>query len=432
MSNFANPLIMKSFTRPIISFFSLALILSISLTQFEPALAASDQAFTNLWNSTDLPVAAGQLHASWLWGPTALATFKESYQDAPTGQRLVQYYDKGRFEINNPAGDRTSQWFVTSGRLCSELVSGRLQTGDNSYEIRQSAPIPVAGDLASPVGPTYATFNQLNRYQPYAPRSGFVDETIDRNGGLGHSQTHSQRVRYAGYDATLGHNMPDIFINWLNNLNTRGVSGRFLVGLPISEPYWATFMVNGAPQEVLVQLFERRALTFNPANEAAWQVEMGNIGLHYVTWRYNNNLPTQPPASAGPTLDSEEMVVLDLMNQYRQAHGLAPLSLNPVLNTTARWMAQDMADKQYISHTDSTGRDSFKRLADFGYPSDTFRGENLGAGFEKGAAVMKGWEDSVAHNANLLNPNYRMIGISRVYNPNSPYKWYWSTEFGSR
>jgi hypothetical protein len=37
---------------------------------------------------------------------------------------------------------------------------------------------------------------------------------------------------------------------------------------------------------VLFQAFERRILTYTPCNEAAFQVEMGNVGLHYYDWRY--------------------------------------------------------------------------------------------------------------------------------------------------
>jgi hypothetical protein len=34
-----------------------------------------------------------------------------------------------------------------------------------------------------------------------------------------------------------------------------------------------------------VQIFERRVLTYNPANPSAWRVEMGNVGRHYLLWR---------------------------------------------------------------------------------------------------------------------------------------------------
>jgi hypothetical protein len=45
-------------------------------------------------------------------------------------------------------------------------------------------------------------------------------------------------------------------------------------------------VVAGKEQAVLVQLFERRSLTYTPANTPANRVEMGNVGQHYFAWRY--------------------------------------------------------------------------------------------------------------------------------------------------
>ncbi len=42
----------------------------------------------------------------------------------------------------------------------------------------------------------------------------------------------------------------------------------------------------GVERPVLFQVFERRVLTYNPANEPAFRVEMGNVGQHYYQWRY--------------------------------------------------------------------------------------------------------------------------------------------------
>ncbi len=64
-----------------------------------------------------------------------------------------------------------------------------------------------------------------------------------------------------------------------------------IVGLPITEPYWARVMVNSEPRWVLVQAFERRVLTYTPSNAPNWQVEMGNVGRHYYAWRYGVDPP---------------------------------------------------------------------------------------------------------------------------------------------
>jgi Tol biopolymer transport system component len=59
----------------------------------------------------------------------------------------------------------------------------------------------------------------------------------------------------------------------------------YVVGLPITEAYWAHVKVSGTPQDVLVQCFERRCLTYTPDNPDGWQVEAGNVGWHYLQWR---------------------------------------------------------------------------------------------------------------------------------------------------
>jgi uncharacterized protein YkwD len=135
------------------------------------------------------------------------------------------------------------------------------------------------------------------------------------------------------------------------------------------------------------------------------------------------------PASA---LDGEESAVLDLINQYRSANGLGTLSQNGTLNNAARWMSDDMASNNYFSHTDSQGRDPFVRLADFGYTYNTWKGENLAAGIDSAQEAFDLWKGSPGHNANMLNPNFTVIGIARSYGPSSTFGWYWSTDFGGQ
>ena len=131
------------------------------------------------------------------------------------------------------------------------------------------------------------------------------------------------------------------------------------------------------------------------------------------------------PAAA---LDGEENAFLGLINQYRAANGLGELSLNDA----SRWMSADMGANNYFSHTDSLGRDPFTRMAAFGYTYNTWKGENLAAGVDSAQAAFNLWKDSPGHNANMLNGNFHVIGIGRVYTPGSGYGWYWTTDFGGQ
>jgi hypothetical protein len=127
---------------------------------------------------------------------------------------------------------------------------------------------------------------------------------------------------------------------------------------------------------------------------------------------------------------SEQAAFLELINGYRAQNGLAVLGLDSNLQAAALWLSQDMGSKKYFSHTDSLGRSASQRMTDFGYTAST-RGENIAAGYATAAAVMQGWKNSPGHNANMLNAAYRAIGIGLAYAPDSPYGWYWTTDFGS-
>ncbi|MEI7554946.1 CAP domain-containing protein [Candidatus Chlorohelix sp.] len=426
-------------------FFRLTLVLLIlsplllAVPGFTSAEAFSDQAFANIWQKTDQAVANGSLKASWIWGPEPRLNRYELYKESPGGQRLVSYFDKSRMEINNPNGDRNSIWFVTNGLLCRELVSGQMALGDYTTEQREPANVPIGGDLDSPYGPTYATFNSiasLNNDQRAGNKSGYVTDFIDRQGTISKNTGYPQRASYAFYENNLGHNIPDVFYNWMVGLKGRGIDWQYAVGLPITEPFWAKFKIAGAEREVLVQLFERRALTFNPANDPVWQVEMGNIGMHYKEWRniatpVTTTPPKSPTTTPTPTngLDTEEQAFLGIINQYRATNGKGALSINQKLTDASRWMSSDMGAKNYFNHTDSLGRDPFKRMSDFGYTYHS-AAENIAAGYEAAQDVFIGWKNSPGHNTNMLG-NYTEIGIGRVYTASSLYKWYWTTDFGT-
>jgi len=60
----------------------------------------------------------------------------------------------------------------------------------------------------------------------------------------------------------------------------------YVFGLPVTGAYWVKVRVGGVERPILFQVFERRVLTYNPANPPAFRVEMGNVGQHYYWWRY--------------------------------------------------------------------------------------------------------------------------------------------------
>src|SRR6476659_11379947 len=86
--------------------------------------AFADPAFMRTWERTDKPVADGAVKRGFYWGPAAGEARQEQYAEGQGGARLVQYFDKSRMEINNPAADKADPFYVTNGLLVVELVTG--------------------------------------------------------------------------------------------------------------------------------------------------------------------------------------------------------------------------------------------------------------------------------------------------------------------
>jgi Tol biopolymer transport system component len=264
----------------------------------DPSTGFADPAFAAVWQRTDKPVADGTASRTWLWGEKPLTTVREPYKEAPGGTRLVQYFDKSRMELTNPNADHNSKWYVTNGLLVREMVSGQVQVGDNSFEPLVPAQVPLAGDPLSgnPDAPTYASLHNLTGASPN--RTGqTVDKLLLKDGSLAALPADlAGKTTFNTFIPETGHNIPGVFWNFLANSrgpvieNNKTVTGDvvdwlFSTGLPITEAYWTKAKVAGVEREVLVQAFERRVLTYTPSNSPAFQVEMGNVGLHYYSWR---------------------------------------------------------------------------------------------------------------------------------------------------
>src|SRR5687767_7846352 len=126
--------------------------------QSQPGIGFAHPAFQRTWEYTDKLVADGSVKRSWFWGPVPGSALQEDYAEGQGGKRVVQYFDKSRMEINNPQGDQNSRFFVTNGLLTVELISGKVQTGNNTYVDRYPAAIPLASDNDDAEAPTYASF----------------------------------------------------------------------------------------------------------------------------------------------------------------------------------------------------------------------------------------------------------------------------------
>jgi uncharacterized protein YkwD len=123
--------------------------------------------------------------------------------------------------------------------------------------------------------------------------------------------------------------------------------------------------------------------------------------------------------------------VLDLVNQQRQAAGLAPLTRAPELDQSAQRFAQYMGTAHFFDHTGPDGSSLHSRIAAAGYPGYTWA-ENIAAGQRTPQAVVRDWMNSPEHRSNILHPALKEIGIGVARVPDSPMGIYWVQDFGAR
>ncbi|MFN3431454.1 MAG: CAP domain-containing protein [Candidatus Sericytochromatia bacterium] len=136
--------------------------------------------------------------------------------------------------------------------------------------------------------------------------------------------------------------------------------------------------------------------------------------------------PTATPAPTTGTVDPMVQQVFTLVNQERAKVGAKPLVLSDAINKCAQFRSQDMATRNYFSHTDPDGNSPFYWLKQYGI-SYTTAGENIAMGQTSAASVMSGWMNSSGHKANILKTSYGKIGIGVA--KNSAGRLYWTQLF---
>ncbi|MDE6182060.1 MAG: hypothetical protein K2F59_02490 [Eubacteriales bacterium] len=115
-----------------------------------------------------------------------------------------------------------------------------------------------------------------------------------------------------------------------------------------------------------------------------------------------------------------EEEVVRIVNEERIKNGLQPLQISEDLMKTAREKSEDMATRNYVSHTDPDG---------YNMATDLKVAENITGGNYTPAGAVDDWLNSKGHRDNILNPNYKYIGVGYAKNSNSEYTNYWTQQF---
>lgn len=104
-----------------------------------------------------------------------------------------------------------------------------------------------------------------------------------------------------------------------------------------------------------------------------------------------------------------------------------PLAWNDLLGIASVIHANDMALHDFFAHNSPTTGSLRERIHDTGFQYEE-AGENLAGGQTSIAKVVNDWLLSPSHCANMLNPEFKVMGASCKRNTAAYYKNYWVLE----
>ena len=112
--------------------------------------------------------------------------------------------------------------------------------------------------------------------------------------------------------------------------------------------------------------------------------------------------------------------IVNLVNAERRKAGVAELKMDPGLMTAANKRSKEISES--FSHSRPDGRECFSVLNEVSLPIYYAAGENIAYGYPSPEAVMNGWMNSPGHRGNILDPDFKYIGVG-VYEEYAMLYW---------
>ncbi len=135
--------------------------------------------------------------------------------------------------------------------------------------------------------------------------------------------------------------------------------------------------------------------------------------------RSQPNQPVNPPSQGGTTNTTYAQQVINMVNEERAKAGLSPVQQADSITQAANVRAREIVTNFSHTRPDGSSFSTALRQAGVSYMGS---GENIAYGQRTPQEVMDGWMNSAGHRANILNPNYKNIGIG-FYETNGVKYW---------
>lgn len=134
---------------------------------------------------------------------------------------------------------------------------------------------------------------------------------------------------------------------------------------------------------------------------------------------FSNGIPSTKPSNNKTYYEEDEPEisvtefedeVIRLVNIEREKNGLAALKNDKTLRNVAAAHSKDMADRNFFDHENPDGESPFDRMKNNGIRYG-YAGENIAKGQRTAESVVNSWMNSEGHRKNILNGNFKRIGV---------------------
>lgn len=224
-------------------------------------------------------------------------------------------------------------------------------------------------------------------------------------------------TRTRAYFPATGHALGGGFYTyWQQN------GGLSLFGYPLSEEY----NENG----LTVQWFERARFEYHPELAGTGKaIQLSHLGSIAYGSQSNRTAPAPVPApaasnvsiqqapAASVSLDGAESYVLQAINDQRAAAGVGPVKLDATITEISRSRSNDMAARNYFSHTSPDGKQFLGMLSErkIGY---RFAGEILARNnypeTDASRVAIESYLNSAPHKAIMLDGRFTSVGVGHA------------------
>jgi uncharacterized protein YkwD len=146
------------------------------------------------------------------------------------------------------------------------------------------------------------------------------------------------------------------------------------------------------------------------------------VAAWMLTLLFSTQVLSQPARGGTKRAIVDANAAASMISSLRRSQGLGPVTVDPQLMRLAKQHSQTMAAYNQMGH--DVGASFAERRRAIRARIVT---ENIGAAYANVSEAIAGWNASISHRENMLDPAVSRIGIAAVDAPNSDYyKVFWT------